>query len=528
MDSADTKTQPSVAFSQLLARASQAIAAKRLSTAESNLRQAIQLAPEAADAQRLMGIVQMMRGDPGKAVGYLRRSAELNPADFNVHMNLGSALFESKDASAGLASMRRACELAPGAAATWYNLGRALQIARQPEEARSMLERAMVLDPAHVMTRMTLANVQNSLGNINAADALYRGIVNEHPDHAKAWFELCNLKTTRLSDAELQQLKTLAVHAGKSNDDRVWFGYALAKALEDKGELTDSLAALHAANAILCRLCPWDIEAERKRIDYIIDAFSHPFPPPLTPDLGHEVIFISCLPRSGSTLAEHILASHSMVEGANEISELQVVLAAESDRRQQIMTQWAPQATAEDWHRLGLEYLARTAEWRKSKPYFTDKSLGNWSLIGPALAMLPGARVINTIRDPLETCFACYRQLFSSGAAFSNDFESMAAYYAGYQRLSRFWKDRFTSRWYDHVYEAMLADPEGKIRELLAACGLPFEQACLEFHKTSRAVRSTASAAQVRQPLQSNTSRSARYGALLDPLRKLLRQLDVH
>lgn len=514
-------------FAQLMTSASAAIAAQQLPNAESHLRRAIQLAPESVDAQRLMGVVQLMRHNATSAVGYLRRAVGLSPDDFNVHMNLGSALFECHETEAGLASMRRACELAPDQAATWYNLGRALNIARHPEEARTVLERAMALDPAHVMTRMTLANVQNSLGEIKVATVLYRGILADHPNHAKAWFELCNLKTTRLDDNELQRLKTLAAHDDKSTDDRVWLGYALAKALEDKGELAASFATLQHATAIMHQRFPWDIEAERQRIDCIIGAFHHPMPPAMDPMLGHEVIFISCVPRSGSTLAEHILASHSMVEGANEISDLQIVLAAESDRRQQTMTHWAPQATAGDWNRLGREYLDRTIEWRKKKPLFTDKSLGNWSLIGPALAMLPGARVVNTLRDPLENCFACYRQLFSSGAAFSYDLTCMADYYAGYRRLTRFWKERYPTRWHDHVYEDLLASPEQTIRGLLAFCGLPFEPACLTSHKTARPVRSTASAAQVRQPLHAGTSRAARYGDLLDPLRNSLRRLGI-
>ncbi|MFS6684854.1 sulfotransferase, partial [Staphylococcus aureus] len=120
-----------------------------------------------------------------------------------------------------------------------------------------------------------------------------------------------------------------------------------------------------------------------------------------------------------------------------------------------------------------------------------------------------------------------YRQLFSDGADFSYDLESTAHYYAEYDRMTRFWQQRFPGRCHDHIYEDMLADPEGRIRELLAFCDLPFEPACLEFHKTTRAVHSTASTAQVRQPLQSDTARAARYGALLDPLRDLLRQLGI-
>lgn len=526
MDPIDTN-HTSMSLNDLLASASRAMAAQKLVTAEQVLKQAVAMAPDSAQTHRLAGVVQLMRGNASKAIGYLRRAVELGPDNFNAHMNLGSALFECREIDAGLASIRRACELAPDVATPWYNLGRALHIMSRTEEARPILVRAMALDPSHVMTRMTLASVQNSLGEITEAANLYRSVLKSQPNHARAWFELCNLKTTKLGNAEIQHIKELLARPNLSADDRVWLGYALAKALEDQGDLPASFDALHTANTIKRRHITWDIAEEHRRIDGIIEAFSKPLPPPVDPTLGSEVIFIACMPRSGSTLTEHILASHSMVEGANEIPDLREVLIDESNRRQQPMTHWAPLATAEDWHRLGREYLDRTAHWRRNKPRSTDKSLDNWSLVGPALAMLPGARVVNTRRDPLETCFACYRQLFSNGISFSYDFESLAHYYAGYERISRFWKERFPERCHDHVYEDMLADPEGKIRALLEFCLLPFESNCLEFHKTSRAIRSTASAAQVRQPLQSNTARASRYGTLLDPLRDLLRHLDV-
>ena len=513
-------------LSDLLAAASRAIAAQKLTTAEHTLKQAVAIAPESAEAQRLSGVVQLMRGNAGMALGHLRRAVELKPDDFNAHMNLGSALFQCHSEEAAFASMRRACELAPDTSAPWYNLGYALHIGRLPEEARQALERALALDPLHVMTRMTLADVLSKLGDIVGAARLYRDVLRSHPNHARAWHELVDLKTVKLDDSEVQHIRQLLERPDLNADDRVWLGFALAKVLEDRHDLTASFRILQMANATKRRFAPWDIADEHRRIDNLMAAFAQPLPAAVDPDLGSEVIFIACLPRSGSTLTEHILASHSQVEGANEIADLDAVLTEESRRRQQALHQWAPLATAEEWHRLGCDYLERTAHWRKHKPRFTDKNLGNWSLVGPALAMLPGARVVNTRRDPLETCFACYRQLFT-GADFSYGLESMAHYYADYDRMSRFWQQRFPGRCHDHSYEAMLADPEDRIRELLAYCNLPFEPACLEFHKTTRVVHSTASAGQVRQPLQSNTARAARYGVLLDPLRDLLRQLDI-
>ncbi|MBD8881385.1 sulfotransferase [Rhodanobacter sp. 7MK24] len=514
-------------LNDLLASASRAITAQKLATAEQTLKLAARVAPASAEVQRLSGVVQLMRGSASKALEFLRRAVELKPDDFNAHMNLGSALFQCRDPEAAFASMRRACELAPDVSAPWYNLGRTLHIARHTDEARPVLEQAMALDPTHVMTRMTLASVLSGLGDIDEAARLYRSVLRHQPNHAEAWYSLANLKTVKLDSIEVQHIRQLLERPGLSADDRVWLGFALAKLLEDQHDLAASFHTLQTANAIKRRYTSWDIAAEHRRVDNLIRAFTQPLPPPVNPGLGSEVIFIACLPRSGSTLTEHILASHSQVEGANEIPDLASVLAGESRRRQQTLGGWAPRATAEDWHRLGCEYLERTAHWRKDKPRFTDKNLGNWSLVGPVLAMLPGARVVNTRRDPLETCFACYRQLLGEGADFSCDLESMVHYYVGYDRLSRFWQHRFPGRCHDHVYEDMLADPEGRIRELLAFCNLPFESACMEFHKTARPVYSTASAAQVRQPLRSDTARSARYGALLDPLRDLLRQHGI-
>ncbi|MEO8460859.1 MAG: sulfotransferase, partial [Dokdonella sp.] len=235
---------------------------------------------------------------------------------------------------------------------------------------------------------------------------------------------------------------------------------------------------------------------------------------------GDEVIFIVSLPRSGSTLTEQILASHPEVEGGNELPDLQRILEAESRRRRKPFPVWVGEATPADWQRMGEEYLARTARWREKRPRFTDKLPRNWLQAGAALAMLPAARIVNSRRDALETCFACYRQLFAEHG-FCYDIEDMAAYWHDYDRVCRKWAADFPDRFRDQHYEALLADPEGNTRELLAFCGLEFDPACLRFYETEREVH-TPSAAQVREPLRKDTARSDRYGARLDPLRAAL------
>jgi hypothetical protein len=226
-------------------------------------------------------------------------------------------------------------------------------------------------------------------------------------------------------------------------------------------------------------------------------------------------------------LVEQILASHPEVEGANEIKDLPQLVETETHRRGVGFPLWVPEATGEDWRRLGAEYLERTRRWRRLRPRFTDKNLLNWMLAGAALTMLPSARVVICRRDPLETCLACYRQWFGPEAAFTYDLDEMADYCIDFMRLTRFWVGKFPDRVFDLEYETLVAEPEPTIRRLLDFCGLPFDPACLEFHKTDRTVLSAPSAAQVRQPLRGDTARAALYGHKLAHLRARLRDAGL-
>jgi hypothetical protein len=203
------------------------------------------------------------------------------------------------------------------------------------------------------------------------------------------------------------------------------------------------------------------------------------------------------------------------------------ILDGESTRRGVPFPQWAPQATAADWERLGNVYLGQIRPLRDDRPCFTDKTPWNWALVGSALAMLPAARVINVRRDPLETCFSCYRQLFSSGCLFAYDLDDLVAYYRGYARLTTLWQQQSPTHYTDCRYEALQQHPEAEIRRLLNFCGLPFDPACLNFHQTQRAVM-TLSAAQVRQQIQQGTARLPRYGEKLDPLSNKLREAGIY
>ena len=478
------------------------------------------IAPEHPEALRLAGIAHNASGRHDLARDALQRSHEQRPDDALVLIDLGNAQQRCGDQAAARASWRKACELVPRHPMPWYNLGRDLQLEGHTTDAIAMLSRAVELAPDFMPARILLGDALVHAGHFDEADAHYREALWRNPACGDAWRGLANMKTRPLSGEDREQLALNHGRADIGEPDRVAMGYALGKVCEDHGRHDEAFAALQSANARLRSEAPWDAAAFSARVDAIIAATAR-LPAPIDPALGSEVIFIAGMPRSGSTLFEQILAAHPQVEGASELPDLGYVLDEESARRERAFPEWIAQADADDWQRLGRDYLQRTARWRERRPRFTDKMPENWLHAGVLRAMLPGATVLETRRDPIETAWSCYRQHFYRLPHFSCDFGDIAAFMRDSQRAMDTWRERDPGHVHLQSYEALLHDPDAAIRELLDACGLPFDPACLAFKDARRSVR-TASATQVRQPLQSDTARTGRYRELLDPLRAAL------
>ncbi|HWU78436.1 MAG TPA: sulfotransferase [Rhodanobacter sp.] len=512
---------------RLLARAKTEWAQGQVEAAGQSLANVLALAPDDADALRMMGMVAQRRGDQARAVNCFTRVIEVWPEDSDLRVWLGIALYEHGEIDAAVTQLRHACRLDPASASAWFNLGEALAREAHTEEALAALRTVLDLDPAHLRARLSLARVQANLGEVDAAVAGFREVVRRDPGNEEGWFGLSNLNTVRFDAEDTSSLQHALGRADLSPRACELLGFAYAKALEGQGDYAEAFEVFRRANASRRRRVAWDGPGERRRVDAIMRVFADEPELALDTGFGHEVILIVSIPRSGSTLVEHILASHPQVEGANEIKDLTQVIDAETHRRNSAYPLWVPDASAQDWQRMGQEYLARTARWRKDKARFTDKSLVSWYLVGAALRMLPAARAVIVRRDPVETCLACYRQCFAENAGFACDLDETADYCIDFLRLTRFWADKYPTRVFDLQYEGLVAQPEPVIRQLLAFCGLPFDPACVDFHKTSRSVLSLPSAAQVRQPIRRDTARSARYGSKLDPLRQRLRDAGI-
>jgi tetratricopeptide (TPR) repeat protein len=505
----------------LLRQTGQHLRAGRLPQAEQVLASAEAIAPNHVEVQRTRGLLLNHSGRHAQARDLIRTLLLAHPDDPALLNDLGGALRGCGDYEGAFAAWQRACDLQPDFAIGWFNLARNLKAQAWIEESLPALERTVALAPDHLLARTIYADVLVNLGHFEEARTQYLDVLQRAPTTGAAWWGLASLKTVRLSDDETVRLTDLLQRTDIPETDRIAMGCTLAKAQEDAGRYEQAFATLSAANSHMRRLQPWEAAKFRAIVNQTLTTFARPHAHAEAETLGEEIIFIVSLPRSGSTLTEQILAAHPQVEGASELPDLASVLREESQRRRVEFPHWVADATAADWTRLGQAYLARTARWRRRRPRSTDKMPNNWFFVGAAMAMLPGARIVNCRRDPVETCWSCYKQLFSKGNEFSYDLGDLAAFWHDYDRAMHQWQRQAPARIRDQVYEQLVADPENEVRALLEFCGLPFDAACLRFHEAARSVR-TASASQVREPLRRDTARSAHYGTLLDPLRHAL------
>ncbi|MFO1505754.1 MAG: sulfotransferase [Lysobacterales bacterium] len=501
----------------------QAIDAGHLEAAATQLDALLAAAPGHPEILRLLGILRFRQKRFDAALDCFRRVLAAWPEDAATLGNVGTMLAGVGNDGQALETFRRAARADPESAGAWFNLGNQLEAMREPEDAAEAFARAVELEPRHVPARILHAEALNTLGRTGAAEQ-FRAAIRTDPHAAKAWLGLANLKVEPLTEVELESLHREFDRAPAGSAERTMFGFALGKALEDRGRYDRAFATFAEACAAKRATLEWDAAAFTAQMERWTGVLARGTTVADESDLGREAIFIVGLPRSGTTLVEQVLAAHPQVEGAGELPDLQLVLAAESTRRGQPFPDWVVAASPADWSRLGREYLARTARWRTRAPVFTDKRPENWELIGAAFAMLPGARIIDCRRDPVETCWSCLKQLFpESRMAASYDVREIAAYLRDHDAAIDALQARHADRIRIQSLEALAADVEGQARGLLAFCNLPYDDAVLRAHASARAIR-TPSAAQVRQPIRPSPPLAGCYGGLLDPLRMALRE----
>jgi tetratricopeptide (TPR) repeat protein len=424
------------------------------------------------------------------------------------------------------AAVRRLLKIEPENPKNWVLLGNVCgRLMRQPD-ALVAFEQAMQLNPAEVRLPLSIGHLHKTLGHRRESEASYHACLKLDPAFGEAYWSLADLKNYVFSDSEVTAMQALLKGEGGEDNDQAQLHFALARALEQRKHYAPAFAHYGLGNARRRKTSPFDIalfENKTQRVRACFDAeffarrvaAGHPDPAP---------IFIVGLPRSGSTLVEQILASHSSVEGTFELPNVLTIVREfdHADAGHDAYPECVIGVPNGQFELLGRRYIEETAPIRTGRLRFIDKMPNNFSHLGLIHAMLPQATFIDVRRHPLDSCFSTFKQYFAEGQSFSYDLEDLGRYYRCYLNLMDHWDEVLPGRVLQVSYEDLVRDPEIQIRRLLAHCGLDFEPACLAFHETKRPVR-TASAEQVRQPLYtSGIGYWRHFERELEPLRRAL------
>ena len=452
----------------------------------------------------------------------LRHALKIAPNMDTVWRGLARVHSERADYNGAEAAAERALALAPDNADCWTMLGTVQAWGLRPERARTSFERALEMKPNQPRVALSLGHVLKTIGDREACEKAYRSATDLDPGLGEAWWSLADLKNYLFDDAEIARLKSGAAVQHPDPAQSAAFHFALGKALEDRGDHDDAFARYAKGNAVKHAIDPFDSAALTERCRRIATVCTRDFLSSRAHETGSTAtpIFIVGLPRSGSTLIEQILASHSGVQGTMELPQVQNY-TRELDAREGYPEMLASMSPAE-LSTLGERYLRETHPYRGGVACFIDKMPNNFFHLGLIHLMLPGAVFIDSRRNPLDCCCSLFKQNFARGQTFSYDLEVLGAYYRDYLDLMRHWEAALPGRVLRVQYESVVEDTEGQVRRLLEHCGLPFEEACLRFYETERPVR-TASAEQVRQPInRSGMDSWRRFEAHIGPLKKAL------
>jgi tetratricopeptide (TPR) repeat protein len=461
--------------------------------------------------------------------------------------------------------LKRCVELAPGFRIARQNYAMVLHRQNKWSEALQEVDQLMVDEPSNPGLRNLKAAVLNRVGEYEASIDLYRAVLRDYPGQPKVWmslghalktanhhaesiqayrrcielaphfgevwWSLANLKTYRFTADDVATMR--AQLAGElSNDDRLHFHFSLGKASEDTGDYADSFDHYARGNALRRKLIRYDAAENAWHIERSKRLFTPEF---FAERAGWgcaspDPIFIVGLPRSGSTLIEQILSSHSQVEGTQELPDISMIARMIANRTSRTGSTAYPRAlekySAEELRALGERFFERTRIQRKtSRPLFIDKMPNNWAHVGLIHLILPQAKIIDARRHPLGCCFSCFKQHFARGQTFTYDLDELGRYYRDYVELMAHFDAVLPGRIHRVFYETMVDDTEVEVRRLLAYCGLPFEEGVLKFHENQRAVR-TASSEQVRRPIfREGLDQWRNYEPWLEPLKASLGDL---
>lgn len=512
-----------------------AVTANRLDAADGILRAHLRRSPRDAVALRLLADVAERRGDSGEAEKCLNACLDLTPGDAAARHELARLLYGQERTAEALPLIDRLLAAEPHNTDYLGLKAQSLRLAGRTEEAIALMQRVVAEHPGDEQMWLVFGYVLRGGGEQAQAIEAYRRALAARPGFGEGYWALANLKIFRFSEDELRSMQeaasgsasgsppgsaTASAAASVSGSGRIHLEYALGKALEDAGQFEPSFEHYSRGAALKRATMAYDPAAtsdhvRRSKALYTADFFAE------RASFGNErpdPIFIVGMPRSGSTLLEQILASHSQVEGTRELPHVPAIVREFEQYPEHVAGLGAPELAG-----LAARYLEKAhSHLTLGLPRFVDKMLGNSGHIGLIHLMFPRAAIIDARRHPIGCSFSCYKQLFARGMNFSYELGELGRYYRDYADLMDHIDTALPGRVHRVHYEQLVADPETEVRRLLEYCGLPFEAGCLRFYENRR-IAQTISSEQVRQPIYSDAvDQWRRFEPWLAPLKEAL------
>ncbi|MBS0577737.1 MAG: sulfotransferase [Proteobacteria bacterium] len=463
-------------------------------------------APDHPEGLRLLARSAAARDSPAEAQALLEQVLLRAPAYHEARYEYALLLWRRHRHAQALHEVEQLLAIEPGHVAFLTLKANVLGPLGRHEEALALFEQLRERSPGQAELALSIAHVLRTLGRQREAIEHYRAATLAREGYGEAYWSLANLKTYRFTDGEVAAMQAAVRSPQGAPADRWHLHFALGKALEDRGDYEASFEAYARGNALKRAEGRYDGRAitlacarQARVCTPEFFAARHGFGCP-----SDEPIFIVGLPRAGSTLLEQILASHSQVEGTRELPEIPHLAARLDGPRGPGTRSRYPEVLAElsaaGTRALGEEYLAQTRAYRSGRRYFIDKMPNNFRHVGLIHLILPNARIIDARREAMACCFGNFKQLFAAGQEFTYDLADLGHYYRDYLALMAHWDRALPGKVLQVQHEELVADLEGSVRRMLRFLGLPFEPACLEFHRSARSVR-TASSEQVRRPI---------------------------
>ena len=510
--------------------ASLQLKAGRSNAARKTLNQALRMNPDDTRVLRLMARAATDDGNHIATEQLLRRIIELSPGKYLPVSECGKFLLEQGRFPEAIEMFKQATSADPGIYENFRLLGDAQAIMGEFSAARESYKHVLSIKADDAYALAGLGHMLRIEGQKDEAITAYQKCTELHPEFGFTWWNLASIKGYRMTDENLRVMQEQITSKNLSAKFEAPIHFALARAYESRGDFDAAWQAYEQGNRLKRQQVKYNTQRTKENHDAIIEQFN--------PELLNRrdqadssratPIFILGLPRSGSTLIEQILTSHSMIEGTGELPYVVMLSGSLGTQRgddlayPEVMKELSTAQIAS----LGKVYDYHTNSHRKLKlPYFTDKTPANFAHVGLIHMMLPHAKIIDARRHPMSTCVANYRQLYAQSKTQSYDLVEMAEYILEYSRVMDHWQEVLPGKVLTVLYEDVVENLEAQVKTILEFCELPWEDACVEFHQNPRPVN-TASTEQVREPIYTDAvDYWKHYESKLEPVRQMLEPL---